>query len=177
MLAFYAKADKRILVGSGIGVVALLGILIYWGFSGTGAVDLTDVADGTCVPKTEVTVSDEDYVIGDKKAPVTLVEYLSQTCSHCAEFRREEIPKIEETYVKTGLVRIVFRELHRNNVDVAASVLGRCLGRDAFLPFTDMLLAQQQVWMMREDQDIIAGLKDMARRAGMSSDDSPSSFQ
>ena len=171
LMAFYAKTDKRMLAGGAVAIVALLGGLTYWGLSGSDAVDLSDVADGTCVAKTEVPVSDEDYIIGDKKAPITLVEYLSQTCSHCAEFRREEVPKIEAAYVKTGLVRIVFRELHRNNVDVAASVLGRCLGRDAFLPFTDMLLEHQQVWMMREDRDIIAGLKEMARRAGMSSDD------
>lgn len=169
--AFYAKTDKRVLAGGAVAVVALLGGLTYWGSSGSDAVDLSDVADGTCVAKTDVAVSDEDYIIGDKKAPITLVEYLSQTCSHCAEFRREEVPKIEAAYVKTGLVRIVFRELHRNNADLAASVIGRCLGRDAFLPFTDMLLEHQQVWMMREDQNVIAGLKEMARRAGMSSDD------
>ena len=171
LLAFYAQTDKRILAGGAVAIVALLGGLTYWSLSGSDAVDLSDVADGTCVAKTEVPVSDEDYIIGDKKAPITLVEYLSQTCSHCAEFRREEVPKIEAAYVKTGLVRIVFRELHRNNVDLAASVLGRCLGRDAFLPFTDMLLEHQQVWMMREDRDVMVGLKEMARRAGMSSDD------
>ncbi len=169
--AFFAKTDQRILIGGAVGVLAVVGGLSYWLMGGGEPTDTAEVIDESCVPITNVTVSDEDYIIGDKNAPVTLVEYLSQTCSHCAEFRRDEIPKIEEAYVKTGKLRIVFREMHRNNIDVAASVLGRCLGRDAFLPFTDMLLEQQSVWMMRDDQDVIAGLKEMARRAGMSSGD------
>ena len=164
-------SDKRLLAGGGVVIALLLGGGTYLALTGIEAPVDADVVDASCVPKETVTVSAEDYVIGDRKAPVTLVEYLSQTCSHCAEFRRIDIPKIEENFVKAGLVRIVFREMHRNNVDVAASVLGRCLGRDAFLPFTDMLLEQQQTWMMREDQDVVAGLKEMARRAGMSSED------
>lgn len=169
--AFIAKTDQRVLIGGAVGVLALAGGLSYWLIRGADSTDTAEIIDASCVPLTNVTVTDDDYVIGDKNAPVTLVEYLSQTCSHCAEFRRDEIPKIEEAYVKTGKLRIVFREMHRNNIDVAASVLGRCLGRDAFLPFTDMLLEQQSVWMMRDDQDVIAGLKEMARRAGMSSGD------
>jgi hypothetical protein len=99
------------------------------------------VDPSTCTPETKVVVTDEDFIIGDKNAPVTLVEYLSQTCSHCAEFRATEIPKIEETFVQSGKVRIVFRELHRNNVDVAASALGAasavrasCRSRTCCLP-------------------------------------------
>jgi protein-disulfide isomerase len=168
--AWIKKTDKRLLAGGGVALALLLGGGAYF-FMSQNKVDETPVVEADCVPKAEVAISDDDYIIGDKNAPVTLVEYLSQTCSHCAEFRANEIPKIEESFVKTGKVRIVFRELHRNNIDVAASVLGRCLGRDGFLPFTDMLLANQQSWMMREDQNIVEGLREMARRAGMSSGD------
>ena len=168
--AWIKKTDKRLLAGGGVALALLLGGGAYF-FMTQDKIEDTPVVEADCVPKTEVAVTDEDYIIGDKNAPVTLVEYLSQTCSHCAEFRQTEIPKIEEAYVKSGKVRIVFRELHRNNVDVAASVLGRCLGREGFLPFTDMLLENQQSWMMREDNNIVEGLREMARRAGMSSGD------
>lgn len=169
-------SDKRVLVGGGVALLLLAGGGAWYLTQGTKDADEEAVAaaefdPNNCVPETKVTVTDEDHIIGDKNAPVTLVEYLSQTCSHCAEFRATEVPKLEETFVKTGKVRIVFRELHRNNVDVAASVLGRCLGREGFLPFTDMLLANQATWMMREDNDVVAGLREMARRAGMSGED------
>lgn len=168
--AWIKKTDKRLLAGGGVALALLLGGGAYF-FMSQDKIEETAVVEADCVPKTDVAVTDEDFIIGDKNAPVTLVEYLSQTCSHCAEFRQNEVTKIEEAYVKSGKVRIVFRELHRNNIDVAASVLGRCLGRDGFLPFTDMLLANQQSWMMREDQNVVEGLREMARRAGMSSAD------
>lgn len=168
--AWIKQTDKRLLAGGGVALALLLGGGAYF-FMSQNKIEETSVVEADCVPKTEVAVTDEDFIIGDKNAPVTLVEYLSQTCSHCAEFRANEIPKIEESFVKSGKLRIVFRELHRNNIDVAASVLGRCLGRDGFLPFTDMLLANQQSWMMREDQNVVEGLREMARRAGMSSSD------
>lgn len=169
-------SDKRVLVGGGLAAVLVIGGGIWYLTQGPAAkndetASVKPVDPDTCVPKTTVAVTEDDFIIGDKNAPVTLVEYLSQTCSACAQFRASEVPKIEETFVKTGKLRIVFRELHRNNVDVAASVLGRCLGRDGFLPFTDMLLENQPAWMMREDNDVVAGLREMARRAGMSSED------
>lgn len=169
-------SDKRVLVGGGLAVLLLIGGGIWYFTQGPAGKDGESVAQApvdpaTCVPKTNVTVTNDDFIIGDKNAPVTLVEYLSQTCSACAQFRANEVPKIHEAFVKTGKVRIIFRELHRNNVDVWASVLGRCFGREGFLPFTDMLLENQPAWMMREDSDVVAGLREMARRAGMSSAD------
>ncbi|MEQ1756400.1 MAG: thioredoxin domain-containing protein [Micropepsaceae bacterium] len=170
ILDWVRKTDKRILAGGGVALALVIAGAGYWVLK-SESIESPEEITADCVPSETVEVTDEDHIIGDKNAPVTLVEYLSQTCSHCAEFRKEEIPKIEEAFVKTGKLRIIFREMHRNNVDVAASVLGRCLGRDAYMPFTDMLLEQQQTWMMREDNDIVAGLREMARRAGMSSAD------
>ena len=171
IMAWIQKTDKRVLAGGGIALLLLLGGGGYYFLTANKIDDADQKIADDCVPSTSVEIKDTDFIIGDKSAPVTLVEYLSQTCSHCAEFRRTEIPKIEDTFVKTGKLRIVFREMHRNNVDVAASVLGRCLARDAFLPFTDMLLMEQQTWAFREDNDVVAGLREMARRAGMSSAD------
>jgi protein-disulfide isomerase len=121
-----------------------------------------------CVPKGTFDVSAEDFAVGDAKAPITIVEFLSQTCAHCAAFHAEAFPKLNATYIKKGIVRLVVRDFQRNQVDMAASVVGRCLGRESFLKFTDSLLENQPTWLARPDQDIRAGLKDMAQRAGMS---------
>ncbi|MBP6011025.1 MAG: DsbA family protein [Alphaproteobacteria bacterium] len=120
-----------------------------------------------CVEKGTFEVATDDFVVGDAKAPITLVEFFSQTCSHCAEFHKEAFPKLNETYIKKGLVRLVLRDFQRNQVDVAASVVGRCLGREGFVKFTDSLLERQAEWLERPDQDIRLGLKEMAKRAGL----------
>ena len=120
-----------------------------------------------CVAKTTYEVSADDFTIGDAKAPVTIVEFFSQTCSHCAAFHAEVFPQLNEKYIEKGLARLVLRDFQRNKIDLAASIVGRCLGRDKFIKFTDSLLEQQPVWRGREDQDIRQGLKDMAIQAGM----------
>ena len=152
----------QLIAGGGVSAL-LIGGLLFWWLGG----ETPQVAGGSCKPVETVTVTQDDFTLGEAAAPVTLVEYASQTCGACANFNRDVLPKIEETYVKTGLVRFVFRDFQRNRVDLAASVLGRCLGREAFLPFTDLLFKNQETWMNREDQDAVAGLREMTRRAGM----------
>ena len=130
----------------------------------------TEAEPAACVAKTSYEVADDDFTIGDAKAPITVVEFFSQTCSHCAAFHAEVFPQLDAKYIKKGLVRLVLRDFHRNKIDLAASIVGRCLGRDGFIKFTDSLLEQQPVWMGREDQDIRQGLKDMALGAGMTAE-------
>ncbi|MFN0023518.1 MAG: thioredoxin domain-containing protein [Parvularculaceae bacterium] len=167
--------DRKLVLGAGALAVILLGGGAYWfmqsapGEPAKG--DVPVVADaGTCTPK-PIAVTADDFTVGDASAPITIVEYFSQTCGACARFHSETFPKLNEAYIKTGVVRLVLRDYQRNSVDLAASVIGRCLARDSFLPFTNLLLEEQQTWMGREDQNIREGLKEMAKRAGMSADD------
>jgi protein-disulfide isomerase len=163
--------SRNYLIAGGVGAALLLSGLAYWLWGGDGTPATSQISSGACTPIQTVTVTKDDFVIGTATAPITLVEYGSQTCSVCARFQTDVLPRLSATYIKTGLVRFVFRDFQRNRIDVAASVLGRCLGREAFLPFTDMLFENQAVWMNREDQDVLAGLKEMTRRAGMSEAD------
>ena len=162
----FSKPSRPLLIAGGIGALVILGGLSFWLFSG-GA---DEVAGGSCKPVETITVSADDFIMGDAKAPITLVEYASQTCVHCAAFQREALPALAASYIKTGLVRFVFRDFQRNRIDLAASVLGRCLGREAFMPFTDLLFENQETWVNREDQDVVAGLREMTRRAGMTNE-------
>lgn len=168
--------DKRIIAGGAVAAVLLLGGGAYWmAHQKAPAAEApkgeTPTAEAeVCVPKA-VTVSADDYVLGKAYAPITIIEYFSQTCSHCAEFRKLTVPKLEEAYIKTGVVKLVLRDFQRNQADLAASVIARCMGRASFIPFADLLLEEQETWLGREDQDPRAGLKDMAKRSGMSGDD------
>jgi protein-disulfide isomerase len=173
--------NRNLLIGGGVAAVLLLAGAGYWitrapsdepakSETASAKPEPEKVADaGACQVK-PITVSADDFVVGDAKAPLTLVEYYSQTCSHCADFHKQTFPKLNEAYIKTGVVRLVLRDFQRNQVDLAASVVGRCMGQAQFLPFTHLLLEEQETWLLRADQDVRQGLKDMAKRAGMSGD-------
>jgi protein-disulfide isomerase len=81
-----------------------------------------------------------------KDAKVTIVEYASMTCSHCAAFHRESWPHLKERYVDTGKVRFALREFPLDPLAIAAFMLARCEGNDRYYPVTDMLFGKQAEW-------------------------------
>ncbi len=108
-----------------------------------------------------------DMALGDPKATVTVVEYASMTCPHCATFTKEVFPKIKETYVDSGKVRFIFREFPLDLTAAAGSMLARCIAdgnADKYFAVVDLLFRQQDVWAV---QNPTAPLKRVARQAGM----------
>jgi len=87
-----------------------------------------------------------DVAQGDAKAPVTLIEYASLTCPHCADFYARVYPVLKERYIDTGKLRFIFREFPRDGLDLAAFMLARCAGEDKFLPFIDVMFERQKDW-------------------------------
>lgn len=127
------------------------------------------VASGPCTPVETFEVTAADYVEGKADAPITLIEYASMTCAHCAHFTTDVLPQIRANYVDKGYVRYVFREFPLDRVALAASVAGRCLAREAYLPYVEMMYSELQTWATQQDQR--GAIKEMARRAGMSGDE------
>lgn len=89
------------------------------------------------------------YVIGNPAAKVRLVEYLSYTCGHCAEFMAESKIPLKDGYVRRGAVRIEVRHAVRDPLDMAAALLARCAGPRGFAGATDAIFAQQREWARR----------------------------
>ncbi len=87
-----------------------------------------------------------DLSLGDPSAPVTMIEYGSLTCPHCAAFSKETLPELKKAYIDAGKVRYIFREFSRNTLDVAGFVLARCLGDDKAFAADELLFAQQDKW-------------------------------
>jgi protein-disulfide isomerase len=87
-----------------------------------------------------------DLVYGDANAPVTVVEYASMTCGHCAAFHNKVFPALKEKYVDTGKVRFIMREFPLDDRAAAASMLARCAGDGKSLPFIGVLFAKQDDW-------------------------------
>jgi len=105
--------------------------------------------------------------LGDPKG-VTVVEYGSLTCSHCATFATTVFPAFQKAYVDTGKVHFIFREFSRNALDVAAFVLARCEGEDKTLATIELLFAEQDKW--GSAQDPLEALIVALRPTGMSHD-------
>ena len=93
----------------------------------------------------------QDHTLGDRNAPVTVYEYSSFGCSHCADFHLDVLPKIKEQYVDKGLVRVVFVPLPIDKNSMDASLLAECVAKDKYFAFADVLYKKQRDWMLSFD--------------------------
>lgn len=87
------------------------------------------------------------FVIGNPAAKAKLVEYLSYTCSHCAEFNGEAAVPLKRDYVAKGLVSVEFRNAVRDRLDFTAALIARCGGPTKFFGNSDKLMATQSIWL------------------------------
>jgi protein-disulfide isomerase len=87
-----------------------------------------------------------DLVLGKDDAPITVVEYASMTCGHCANFHNKVFPALKEKYIDTGKVRLIFREFPLDNLAAGAAMLARCIGGDKTFPLISALFHTQETW-------------------------------
>jgi protein-disulfide isomerase len=105
----------------------------------------------------------DDVVMGSPTAPVTIIEYASMTCPHCAHFAVETFPKLKEKYIDTGKAKYIMREYPLDGLAAAAFMLARCAGPDKYYPMIETLFAQQQKWAVKEP---LPPLLAIAKQAG-----------
>lgn len=127
--------------------------------SPSGSVDVSALMAPQALP---------DIVIGDPDAPVTIVEYASMTCSHCATFHSESYPAIKADYVDTGKAKLILREFPFDPRALGAFMVARCAGDDKRTAMIDVLFDQQRTWATAENASV--ELLKVARLAGMSED-------
>jgi protein-disulfide isomerase len=104
-----------------------------------------------------------DLVQGKADAPITIIEYASMTCPHCAAFHKTTYPALKTKYIDTGKVRFIFREFPLDEVALAASMLARCAGGDKSMAMIDVLFNSQETWAIRQP---IPPLLQIAKQAG-----------
>jgi protein-disulfide isomerase len=88
----------------------------------------------------------KDIVMGKAEAPVTIVEYASMTCPHCAHFATTTLPTIKEKYIDTGKAKLILREFPFDPRASAAFMLARCAPEERYYPLVEVLFKQQEQW-------------------------------
>jgi len=114
----------------------------------------------------DTTAALSDRVLGDPKAPVTIIEYSSLTCPHCARFHTETLPKIKQTYIDTGKAKLIFRDFPFDQWALRASMLTRCAPPERYFPLLDVLFKSQAQWSTAKDP--AAALTQIGKLAGVS---------
>ena len=110
--------------------------------------------------------------LGTDDAPVTLIEYASLTCPHCANFHQNVLPQLKSDYIDTGKVRLIYREVYFDRPSLWAAMIARCAGEDRYFGVLELMFRDQATWSRASDaQDIVAGLQAIGRQAGMSDAD------
>lgn len=106
---------------------------------------------------------DGDVALGSDKAPVTIIEYASMTCPHCAHFSETTFPELKKRYIDTGKVRYIFREFPFDKVAAAGFMLARCAGKDRYMAVVETLFAKQGEWVVEQPR---APLENIAKQLG-----------
>jgi protein-disulfide isomerase len=110
----------------------------------------------------------QDMVIGKADAKVTIIEYASLTCPHCATFHAEVLPALKTEYLDTGKAKLIYRDFPLDNLAFAGAILARCGGPEKYFTFLNVLFAQQRQWATASDPK--AALTQIARLGGISAE-------
>ena len=144
--------------------LSLTGLAALIGFS-----PLRLIADAMAQSAADVAkpVSLPDMALGPASAKVTITEYASMTCPHCAAFNAETFPKIKAAYIDSGKVRYIFREFPLDIKAAAGSMLARCIAKDdasKYFAVVDMLFKQQNDWVVKNTTETLTRI---GKQAGL----------
>ena len=153
--------------------LSLTGLSLLAGFSPLG---LINEAAAQSVSAAEVAkpVSLPDMALGPKDATVTITEFASMTCPHCADFNEKVFPKLRSEYIDTGKVRYIFREFPLDIKAAAGSMLARCVAKDdagKYFAVVDMLFRQQNDWVLKNTTETLTRIGKQAGLSGQQIED------
>ncbi len=157
---------RNILIVAG-GVVAVAAIVagVYFGTRAPAPGQPPVAVAATPDKAALLAVQPTDHVLGDPKAPVTVIEYASLTCSHCAHFHIQILPEIKKKWIDSGKVKLIYRDFPLDQVAVKAAQIAECAGKDRYFGVLDILFRGQPQWAAAADP--IAELAKPLRIAGL----------
>ena len=121
-------------------------------------------------------ISENDFVIGDEDAPVTIIEYASMSCSHCANFHTNTLPELKTEYIDTGKVRMVFRDFPFNYPALLGSMMLRCIPNEVRYDYMNVLYQLQSKWVNRDPNITKKELYKIMQSGGMTKDEFDSCY-
>lgn len=144
-------------------IAAMLAIL-----AATGSADAQKITSAPEVAVDELMKPGDlpDIVVGSPDAKVTVVEYSSLTCPHCANFQAKVFPEFKTKYIDTGKVRFITREFPLDNLAAAGAMLARCVEPSKSFDFVELMFAKQEEWARGPNPK--AKLFEIAKQAGFS---------
>ena len=131
-----------------------------------GALAVLALACGAASAQTPPKVNPDDHILGKPDAPITIIEYASFTCPHCAAFDKETLPKVKKEWIETGKARLIYRHFPFDRAALQAAQLAECAPADKYFGFVDVLFQQQETWSRASN--IEAALARIAKLGGMS---------
>ena len=149
---------RNLLVGASL-------IAIVAAFAGVEALQHPATAQSIAQAELLVPPGLGDRSLGKDDAAVTIVEYASMTCPHCAHFHETTYPELKKRYIDTGKVRFIFREFPLDSLAAGAAMLARCADKSKFFPLIETLFQQQRTWAVERP---IPPLFAIAKQAGFS---------
>jgi protein-disulfide isomerase len=114
-------------------------------------------------------VKPDDMVLGSPDAKVTMVEYASLTCPHCANFHINTLPALKSEYIDKGLVKLVYRDFPLDGLALRASMMAQCAGPDRYFGYLELLFGRQVQWATAKDP--LDGLAAIGKIGGMTDDE------
>lgn len=166
-----------------LGALAVLG-LGGWALTNTSGSNSTSIGVLPGAANAQSTSGDvdtstiADMVLGNPDAAVTVTEYASFTCPHCAAFHEGPFKQLKAEYIDTGKIKFVYREVYFDRPGLWASMIARCGGQEKFFGIADLIYKGQSTWARAgEPAAIVDELRKIGRLAGLDSDTLESCLQ
>ena len=152
-----------IVAGGAVAVAAIVAGVYFGTRPNTSAAPVAAVT--TPAKNALLELQPTDHVLGDPKAAITIIEYASLTCSHCAAFHVQTLPELKKRCLDTGKARLIFRDYPLDQAAAKVAQLAECAGNDRYFAVLDMMFRGQSQWAAAADP--VAEVAKSLRIAGM----------
>lgn len=164
--------NRRNMLLGGLAVIGLGGWALTSTLGGGNSTPVNPLANAANAQTSDVDTSGiVEMMQGNPDAPVTIIEYASFTCPHCAAFHSGAYKKLKAEYIDTGKINFIYREVYFDRFGLWASMVARCGGQEKFFGIADLIYKSQSQWTRAgEPAQIVDELRKIGRLAGLEAD-------